>query len=71
MIALSLTSAAVGSLILSTGLAGATGGGVAGEERVIVCESGVVDHGNGVETSSALAVRVSDEAGVPEDCRDG
>ncbi len=71
VIALALTSAAAGSFILSTGLAGATGSGVPGEERVIVCESGVVDHGNGVETSSSIAAFVSDEAGVPEGCRDG
>ena len=38
---------------------------------VIVCESGVVDHGNGVETSSAVAVRVPDGTPVPEGCRDG
>ena len=64
---------------LSTELAGAAGSGAAGQtgsDRVIVCESGVVDHGGGVETSSAVAYRVSDGEGVQPssggmDCRDG
>jgi hypothetical protein len=70
-----LTTSAAGALlftaILSTELAGATGSGVAGEDRVIVCESGVVDLGGGVETSSAVAFRATDGAGAPLGCRDG
>jgi len=76
-----LTTTAAGALLftalLSTELAGATGSGVAGEDRVIVCESGVVDLGGGVETSSAVALRLPDGdgapdgAGAPLGCRDG
>jgi len=54
---------------------GADHTGTAGD-TVIVCESGVVDHGGGVETSSAVAYRVSTGEGVQPPsggmaCRDG
>ena len=39
-------------------------------DRVVVCESGVVDQGE-IQTSSAVAVRVGDDAPVPKGCRDG
>jgi len=37
-------------------------------EKVVVCESGVVDHGDGIQTSSASAERVPADAPVPEGC---
>jgi hypothetical protein len=37
-------------------------------EKVVVCESGVVDHGNGIRTSSKSAERVPADAPVPEGC---
>lgn len=42
-----------------------------GSGKVIVCESGVVDHGGGIQTSSAVAERVPADAPVPEGCRAG
>ena len=68
---LSLTLAA----FATSGLAGASSPG-ADADRVIVCESGVVQHEGGVETSSAVAFRASDGQGDPElgaapGCRDG
>ena len=65
--------------LLSMGLTGAAGSGTpadpgAGSDRVIVCESGVVDHGGGVATSSIVATRVAAEDApppeeLPPDCR--
>lgn len=40
------------------------------DDRVIVCESGVISHGD-VDTSSAVAVRVAAGALVPGGCREG
>ncbi len=40
-------------------------------EKVVVCESGVVDQGDGIRTSSAAAERVPADAPVPEGCRAG
>ena len=37
-------------------------------EKIVVCESGVVDHGDGIQTSSASAERVPADAPVPEGC---
>ena len=77
-----LTSAIAGVILsltltafATTGLAGAVDPG-ADADRVIVCESGVVQQEGGVETSSAVAFRASDVEGDPElgaapDCRDG
>lgn len=39
--------------------------------KVVVCESGVVDHGGGILTSSAVAERVDADAPVPDGCRAG
>jgi len=36
--------------------------------KVVVCESGIVDHGDGIQTSSASAERVPADAPVPEGC---
>ncbi len=40
-------------------------------EKVVVCESEVVDHGDGILTSSASAERVAADAPVPDGCRVG
>ncbi len=40
------------------------------DDRVIVCESGVISHGD-VDTSSVVAVRVPTGALVPTGCREG
>ena len=40
------------------------------DDRVIVCESGVISHGD-VDTSSAVATRVPSGALVPAGCREG
>ncbi|MBM3659678.1 MAG: hypothetical protein FJW95_09270 [Actinobacteria bacterium] len=37
-------------------------------EKIVVCESGIVDHGDGIQTSSASAERVPADAPVPEGC---
>ena len=74
VIAVSLMSAAAGTLLLtqSSEIAGATGSGTSGGDRVIVCESGVVDLGDGgVEASSSVAYRVPDGVEVPTGCREG
>ena len=41
------------------------------DEKVVVCESGVIDHGNGIQTSSASADRVAADAPVPDGCTAG
>jgi hypothetical protein len=67
-----LTAAAGGgTLFLTSGPAGArSGSGATGDGTVIVCESGTVSHG-GVDTSSAVAVRVPAGTPVPPGCREG
>ena len=40
-------------------------------EKIVVCESGVVDHGDGILTSSAAAERVPADTPVPDGCRVG
>ncbi len=40
------------------------------DDRVIVCESGVISHGD-VDTSSAVATRAPSGALVPAGCREG
>ena len=47
---------------------GGSGAGSTATDRVVVCESGVIDHGNGIQTSSAYAERVTADAPVPEGC---
>jgi hypothetical protein len=37
-------------------------------ERVVVCDSGVIDHADGISTSSATAERVAADAPVPDGC---
>jgi hypothetical protein len=39
--------------------------------KIVVCESGVFDHGDGIQTSSASAERVPADAPVPDGCRAG
>ena len=39
--------------------------------KVVACESGVVDHGDGIRTSSATADRVAADAPVPAGCTAG
>lgn len=83
VVAIVLTGAGASlfGLNLSTAGAGAGQGAATDGDRVIVCESGVVDHGGGVETSSAVAIRVPEGEGVADgagvqplpggmDCRD-
>ena len=41
---------------------------VGSPDRVVVCESGVIDHGDGIQTSSAFAERVAADAPVPDGC---
>jgi hypothetical protein len=68
---LALTAAAGGGILfLTPGLAGARVGSGAVEGSVIVCESGVVSHG-GIDTSSAVAIRVPVGTAVPPGCRSG
>ena len=43
----------------------------AGGEQVVVCESGVVTHPDGTETSSSLAVRLPAGVPIPAGCRAG
>ena len=66
------------TFLVMGGLAGASGSGAdqpAGDpheaDRVIVCESGMVQTEDGVETSSSVAYRVPDGVEVPEGCREG
>jgi hypothetical protein len=65
-LAITATSAAA---VVGSGPAGARAGTHA-TDRVIVCESGVVSQG-GVDTSSAVAVRVPADTPVPAGCREG
>ena len=69
---IALTAAAGGgALFFTSGPAGARSGrGAAGAGLVIVCESGTISHG-GVDTSSAVAVRVPAGTPVPPGCRNG
>ena len=75
--------AGLGGLVLATTLAGCSvpfvGGhapsgvgstGGAGEQTV-VCESGIVHHAGGVDTSSAVVLRVPAGTPVPPGCRAG
>jgi hypothetical protein len=65
--------------VLAVGLIGASAlvavpaiaeGGESGPaEKLLVCESGVVDHGDGIQTSSASVERVAADAPVPDGCR--
>lgn len=60
---------AVPAIASSGDPAGGTGSGTGGAGgKIVVCESGVVDHGDGIQTSSASADRVADGAPVPEGC---
>jgi hypothetical protein len=59
-----------GATVMAMGTAQA-GEGTHSPDRVIVCESGVITHGGGVETSSAVAVRAADGTPVPEGCQEG
>jgi hypothetical protein len=45
-----------------------SGAGSTATYRVVVCESGVIDHGDGIQTSSARAERVAADAPVPAGC---
>lgn len=61
-----------GSALLAVpALAQSDGSEPAPTEKVVVCESGVVDHGDGIQTSSASVERVAADAPVPDGCRAG
>lgn len=62
-------TAASGVALFMSGLAGARAGAT-GDGTVIVCQSGTVSRG-GVDTSSAVAVRVPSGTPVPPGCREG
>ena len=64
---LALTGAAV---VASSAPARARVSTRATQDRVIVCESGVISHGD-IDTSSAVAVRVAAGALVPTGCQEG
>lgn len=66
----------VAGVVLAAAAAGCTtpfvsggGGSAPASEMVVICESGVVDHGNGVETSSQVAIKLPAGSPVPEGCR--
>ena len=67
-LALAIAAASAAALV-SPGTAGARESTHA-PDRVIVCESGVISH-DGVDTSSAFAVRVAADEPVPAGCREG
>jgi hypothetical protein len=72
VLTLALTSAAVLAASASIGSASERDrvGTHETDDRVIVCESGVISHGD-VDTSSAVATRVPSGALVPAGCREG
>jgi ferric-dicitrate binding protein FerR (iron transport regulator) len=43
----------------------------AGSEQIVLCDSGVVTHPDGTETSSSIAVRIPAGAPIPAGCRLG
>ena len=51
-----------------SGSGAGSGSGTGPKAHVVVCESGVIDHGNGIQTSSASAERVAADAPVPDAC---
>lgn len=71
VLTLALTSAAVLATSASTSASEPTRVGTHGsDDRVIVCESGVISHGD-VDTASAVATRAPSGALVPAGCREG
>ena len=61
-----------GSALLAVpALAQSDGSAPTPTDKVVVCESGVVDHGNGIQTSSVSVERVAGDAPVPDGCRAG